>query len=580
VSNSISLPTIAADDFSRRFSLRAGSLMWFLGAGASASAGIPTAWDMIWEFKQKLYISQRRVSPSSVADLTSAAVRAQLQAHADSSPTIPSAGDPEEYAALFEAVYPAEADRRTYLDGKFIGAKPSYGILALATLMQAQHTRMVWTTNFDPLLADACAKVFDTTGTLTTAALDAPELAEQAIGEGRWPIEIKLHGDFRSRRLKNTSDELRHQDARLRGCLVDSCQRFGLVVAGYSGRDNSIMDALEDAISKPGAFPGGLFWLHRGEAPPLPRVVNLLVQASNNGVEAGIVPIENLDEALRDSVRLIENLNTTALDNFANDRRRWSGAPEPQGGRGWPVIRLNALPIVQMPTVCRRIVCNVGGHTEARAAVDKAGVSVLVGRVRAGVLAFGSDASVRKAFEEFTITEFGLHTVESKRLRYDSGERGLLRAALAEAIARNLPIDVVRRRSDDLLAPSNPMDGCWQPLRKIVGPIDGTVEGCSGLTWREGLVTRLDWANERLWLVFAPRVFFDGLAAENKGVAASFARERTVKRYNRPLNELITFWANLLASNGDELRALGVGDGVDAVFRLSGDTAFSRRATA
>ena len=43
---------IEADDFARRFSMPAGGLMWLLGAGASAAAGIPTAWDMIWQFKQ------------------------------------------------------------------------------------------------------------------------------------------------------------------------------------------------------------------------------------------------------------------------------------------------------------------------------------------------------------------------------------------------------------------------------------------------------------------------------------------------------------------------------------------------
>ena len=70
---------IAADDFARRFSLRAGNLMWLLGAGASAAAGIPTAGDMVWEFKQQLFISQRRVSPQAVGDLSSPVIRAQLQ---------------------------------------------------------------------------------------------------------------------------------------------------------------------------------------------------------------------------------------------------------------------------------------------------------------------------------------------------------------------------------------------------------------------------------------------------------------------------------------------------------------------
>ena len=190
--------------------------MWLLGAGASASAGIPTAWDMIWDFKQQLFISQRRVSPQAVADLSSPVIRSQLQAHIDSLGTLPQPGDPDEYAALFEAVYPAEVDRRAYLDAKMGGAKPSYGHLALAAMMHAQLTRIVWTTNFDPLVADACAKVYGSTGPLTTVALDAPDMATQLIADQRWPIEIELHGDFRSRRLKNTSDELRYQEKRLR----------------------------------------------------------------------------------------------------------------------------------------------------------------------------------------------------------------------------------------------------------------------------------------------------------------------------------------------------------------------------
>src|ERR1022692_607089 len=91
------LPEIGADDFARRFSLRSSNLMWLLGAGTSASAGIPTAGDMIWEFKQALFVTQRRVSPKMVADLSSAAIRAQLQAHIDSSGRLPAPGAPEEY---------------------------------------------------------------------------------------------------------------------------------------------------------------------------------------------------------------------------------------------------------------------------------------------------------------------------------------------------------------------------------------------------------------------------------------------------------------------------------------------------
>ena len=182
------IPEIGADDFVRRFSLRAPNLMWLLGAGASAASGIPTAWDMVWEFKQRLFISQRRVSAQAVSDLSSGAVRAQLQAHVDGSEGLPAAGAPDEYAALFEAVFPAEADRRAYMDAKMAGARPSYGYLALAILMRAGRCPMVWTTNFDPMVADACARAFGTTGSLTTVALDAPIWlhSSSARHAGRW----------------------------------------------------------------------------------------------------------------------------------------------------------------------------------------------------------------------------------------------------------------------------------------------------------------------------------------------------------------------------------------------------------
>ncbi len=81
--------------------------------------------DMIWEFKQKLFVSQRRGSVDAVADLSQTNVRVRLQAHINSLRDLPQPEAPDEYAALFEAVYPAESDRRAFLDAKLAGAKPS-----------------------------------------------------------------------------------------------------------------------------------------------------------------------------------------------------------------------------------------------------------------------------------------------------------------------------------------------------------------------------------------------------------------------------------------------------------------------
>jgi hypothetical protein len=75
-------------------------------------------------------------------------------------------------------------------------------------------------------------------------------------------------------------------------------------------------------------------------------------------------------------------------------------------------------------------------------------------------------------------------------------------------------------------------------------------------------------------------VILDGVTEESRLIAQDFARERTVRRYNQQLNDIIGFWARTLSKGGADLRALGVTAGVDAIFQLSADTAFSRRTQA
>jgi hypothetical protein len=113
---------VAADDFARRFSMRPGGLMWLLGAGASAAADA----------------SHQKPLPS----WQNPAVRRSLQEFIDGLDRFPPTGAPDEYAALFEAAYPSENDRRTYIAAKLNGAKPSCGHMALATFMKASRTKI------------------------------------------------------------------------------------------------------------------------------------------------------------------------------------------------------------------------------------------------------------------------------------------------------------------------------------------------------------------------------------------------------------------------------------------------------
>lgn len=559
---------IGQDDFARRFSMRGANLMWLLGAGASNAAGLPTAHDLVVEFKRMLYVSQSGRSVSS-GDLAEPAIRNRIEAHVESL-GLPQTGGRDQYATFFEAAFPDEADRAKFIDSQLSGGKPSYGHMALASLMSVGFCRLVWTTNFDTLIADACAVVFETTGSLTTATLDSQELARHAIAGERWPLEVKLHGDFRSHRLKNTGDELRMQDRELRGMLVDCASRFGLVVAGYSGRDTSVMSALEEGLAMPNPFPTGLFWLQRDGDSPATHVEELLSRAVDAGVDAALVEIESFDEALRSLINMCDGVDKDTLSKFALDRRYRSPAPRSPGRGSWPVVRLNALPVVESPIQCRRVDCEIGGTAEVREAA--VGTSVIAVRSRIGVLAFGSDEEVRVTFGPHCVKEFDLHSLDAG-LRT---ERGLLHDALRTALIRDRGLAAVPKNRRALV-PADFRDSCWSPLRKMVKTLGGEIGTESEIRWYEGISTRLEWLDGRLWLVFNPRTVFEGVTEDNKAAAADFARERTVRRYNKVLNDLIDFWSKYLSEAQNEISALDINDGVDAVFRIGSTTAFSRR---
>ena len=124
------------EDFLRIYPLRSPNIMWFMGAGASASAGVPTAYNMIWDFKRSLYCAAQRIPIASCSDLESPVLQARIQGYFDSIGGYPRLDAEDEYAYYFDAAYPSEIDRRRYIEQLISAGSPSYGHLALAALLR------------------------------------------------------------------------------------------------------------------------------------------------------------------------------------------------------------------------------------------------------------------------------------------------------------------------------------------------------------------------------------------------------------------------------------------------------------
>src|SRR6266542_1616941 len=313
--------------FLQVYPIRAPNIMRMLGAGASAAANIPTAEHMIWDFKRRLYCAAQRVPLAACTDLSDAALRQRLQEYFDKDGSFPRSGADDEYAAFVEAMYPDEADRRRYIEQHALHGTPSLGHLALAAMLRHDRTHIIWTTNFDRVVEDAVAKIFGTGARLTVATIDTAGVALEALNEGRWPLLVKLHGDFQSRRLKNTAKERQAEEQALEMALTEACRRYGLAVVGYSGRDASVIRALTAALDAPGAFPQGLFWFHRGTEAPFANVTRLLERASASGVHSHLLECQSFDELMADLVQQFEELPPELRASFDYRTRRVSDAP-------------------------------------------------------------------------------------------------------------------------------------------------------------------------------------------------------------------------------------------------------------
>lgn len=222
----------------------------FLGAGASISSGIKSAWGMIEEWRAN-YIDMYDIET--------------LESQ-------PWYNKTAEYSELFEALYDQPTQRREYIENCIIDAKPSWGYVYLANLLQKKHFNTIFTTNFDDLINESCY-AFSNKLRPVVCAHDS-SIKNIRLTSNR-PKIIKLHGDFLFDNIKNTVRELESLEDNMRSKFRQYASEFGMIVIGYAGNDRSIMDTLNTLLHSGTAFPHGIYWCIRKDSEPSDDVKNL-----------------------------------------------------------------------------------------------------------------------------------------------------------------------------------------------------------------------------------------------------------------------------------------------------------------
>lgn len=225
-----------------------GAYALLLGSGLSSAAGIPTGWEI-----SRDYVRQ---ACNLVGEDPGDDPGTWFEARFGMVPT---------YSNVLEAFDPAQGGRSGLLRSYFeptqedreAGRKvPTEAHHAIAALASKGFVRVVLTTNFDPLLEQA----------LDAAGVPHQVIASPDDADGARPFMleactvIKVNGDYRDTRTKNTDDELGAYDPRMERVVARALDDFGLVVCGWStDSDTALVKLVREHQSRLFAT----YWTHR-----------------------------------------------------------------------------------------------------------------------------------------------------------------------------------------------------------------------------------------------------------------------------------------------------------------------------
>jgi tetratricopeptide (TPR) repeat protein len=289
---------------------------FLIGAGLSVPAKIPTARGIILDCARRIYEEMHESCGLDSSELWSWVSKQDFY-DAD-----------RVYSSVLDAAFASEEARADYFEKLMIGAKPTRAHLSIADIIANGYADSVTTTNFDRLMEYAILKKC---GHFPIVVLSRDFPSDQSMKSWRTKV-LKLHGDYLYGDIRNLAQELYIVKSNMSKKLAFALAKGPLLVAGYSGGDESVMEALESFVNDSTLLQQGIFWLTLEGHTPNTRVLRLLESLVRCG--AGVVEIENADSfftELADSLDIMEinrsrmyTLNdkshVTVLNSFAAER--------------------------------------------------------------------------------------------------------------------------------------------------------------------------------------------------------------------------------------------------------------------
>ncbi len=573
-------------EFISHYVQNAPQIAWFLGAGTSRTAGMPTATDITWDLKRRYYCLQEN-QEIKFHDLNNNAVKNRIQTYLESKgfPVLRSA---EEYSFYFELTFGKDyASQQKYLATQLSPEKISLniGYRALAALIELDLTKMVFTTNFDDVLESAFSTVAEKS--LSAYHLEGSYAALEALNAERFPIYAKLHGDFRYQSVKNLAADLLDNEEQIEKCFLAASNRFGIVVSGYSGRDTNVMAMFRSALEQPNSFPHGLFWTTTSLSLVPDAVHDLVTYARENNVRAEILETGTFDIMLSKIWRQIPSKNAKLIAKVQTARARPVCISHSSKGEKYPMLRTNALHICGLPGSCGSVECQpvvefselieTIRNSRPDAVITCADKILFWGNSDVIVQLFGVDRI--KSFSSYPLAEVAQPGPGSTFLH------SFYEHALSEALCHDKPV-MLRKKWRYYYAVVNHKaisDPRLGPLKAAVkfrntsDNIIGHVPGNTNTFWAEALKLKVDRRDDKWYLLVEPDIWVSPLCKREE--VTNFLRGKKLQRYNNQAFQLLNAWIEIICGS---IRRSGVSTvcyqenaKFSAKFELSTRTAYS-----
>lgn len=529
---------ISVDEFIKHYTLHSNAYMWFIGAGVSRSASIPTASDIIREIKVYLYCLETGDSIDSFRIFTDA-VLDKINGFFSMKPDYPSLYSDEEYSFYLEKYFGSDREaQQKYFNEKVITDVLSIGHKILAALMASAKVKAVITTNFDNVIERAYSSVTDGKILEYVYSLDGSADAINAVNNDDYrPIYLKIHGDYRYTNIKNLSKDLVSQNESLMKAFSMLSSRYGIIFSGYSGRDASVMKQLDAILDSEHPFPQGIFWLVES-LKDVPESVNTFInKAKNKNITAKIVIQSGVfDNVMRALGRNIKDIPDALLKKI---REQNLGLPvfNVRTGNTFPVIRTNAYKIVEFPKTIQTVdIDGIKTYTDIKN--NKQSIKLLCTKLDR-VYFFGDSSKINLRISNLEEVELTDDLLKQKLIQ------NLLQRTILYSLSKKkaLKISNINSRYFIFINESQKYDDTLSPIRKLTREkLVGSF--ANGVKWVEALETRITRIDDSFYLIVFPTIWIPSF--EDRRRSTFFIKALLRPRSNKLLNSYLNAWGEIL----------------------------------